>query len=240
MESVVTGRSPGVGFMRAGDPSTVVAGGDRRQRRLFFVVVGLCSASSLVWQSTSAAFFGRTSNDANEFRAGTVAITDADGGRALFTTGGLAPGATGTACIGVTYTGSIAPSAVKIYFSDVRESDAGASYRPWSDDAYSEMDDNLNLEIQMSGSDLDRQPGFNDCNPSGVGSFADLTPAGGTGMRSLIAARTDFSSGLPTQWNSIAPGMWRIFRFSYRLSPLASNSVQEDGLEFTVVWEAQH
>ena len=220
--------------------SARISGAGRRRRRSFlFMVVGLCIAFSLVWQSTDAAFVGKTGNEGNELRAGTVVIADADSGRALFTATGLAPGATDSVCVGVTYTGTIAPSAIRLYFSGVQESDAGGSYSAWADNTYSEADDNLTLDIEINDADLNSRPGFNDCNPPGVGSFVDITAAGGEGMRPLIASRTDFANGLSSRWNTVAPGTWRVFKFTYRFSPLAPDSAQGDGLEFAVVWEAQ-
>jgi hypothetical protein len=66
-------------------------------------------------QSTWAAFVATTENGGNAIASGTVSVTDNDGGPGiLFSLSGLEPGDTSTACIKVTYTGSL-PAALRLY-----------------------------------------------------------------------------------------------------------------------------
>jgi predicted ribosomally synthesized peptide with SipW-like signal peptide len=65
---------------------------------------------------TWSAFSDTTSNDDNTFTGGTVTIDDDDGGGSspMFTLSAMAPGATDSGCIKVTYTGTLA-SSVRLY-----------------------------------------------------------------------------------------------------------------------------
>jgi hypothetical protein len=202
--------------------------------------VGLLAASAVIWQSSHATFSSTTSNDGNTLGAGTVVITDNDAASILFSAPQLAPGASGTACVGVQYSGSLTPTAIRLYTSGATESNAGGAYGAWANDTTSEADDNLNLHIQVNNTDLVADPGFNNCAPAGVGSFTDVSAAApGTNLRTLINTNTDYATGLPSQWGTITTNRWRVFRLTYTLSASAPNSAQGDGVKFNVVWEAQ-
>jgi hypothetical protein len=58
----------------------------------------------------------KVANAGNTFSAGTVVLTDDDAGTAMFSLGGLAPGAGSQRCIRVTYAGSL-PSTVRLHAS---------------------------------------------------------------------------------------------------------------------------
>jgi len=68
----------------------------------------LLAMSGVVVHTSSAAFKATTSNAGNNWAAGTVELSDDDGGAALFAEPNLVPDRTGTKCIVVTYTGSTA------------------------------------------------------------------------------------------------------------------------------------
>jgi hypothetical protein len=63
---------------------------------------------------TRAAFVDTTENRGNTFQSGDVVLSDDDEGSALFNVTGLAPGASVTQCIAVTYTGSLTAD-VRLY-----------------------------------------------------------------------------------------------------------------------------
>ncbi|HEU4349241.1 MAG TPA: TasA family protein [Actinoplanes sp.] len=73
------------------------------------LVFGLV-ASGATW----SAFNAQTSNAANSFNTGTVAITDNDVDSAMFTVSGMRPGTAVSKCIKVTYTGTLT-AGVKFY-----------------------------------------------------------------------------------------------------------------------------
>src|SRR4051794_38794845 len=78
----------------------------RRQNGLIaLIAVGVCGA--MVLSATNAAFTATTTNGANSFGAGTVALSDDDSGNALFNLSGLKPGDSMNQCITVSYTGSL-------------------------------------------------------------------------------------------------------------------------------------
>lgn len=83
----------------------------RKLARLALVlgVLGLIAAGG-----TYAAFSSTTTNPDNRFDAGSVALSDNDGGTALLSLSGAVPGDSNTRCITVTYNGSLA-AAVRLY-----------------------------------------------------------------------------------------------------------------------------
>ena len=200
------------------------------------VIVGFLAGSMMIWQSSRAAFTATTSNTNDTFAAGTVTITDSTG-TALFSPSNLKPSSTGTACIGVEYTGSLTPSAIKLYTSGAQESNNGGAYVAWANDNTSEMDNNLSVEILIGSTDLASDPGGN-CAAE-TGSFTDIAGAApGTTLQTMIANYTSFSNGLASQWGTITANKWRVWKFIYTMSASAPNSAQADGLKVTFVWEA--
>lgn len=79
-------------------------------RLLAVGAIALLISSSLVFRASLAAFTASTTNPGNNWTAGTVAISDDDSGTARFSATTMVPGganASGTACVAVTYTGSV-------------------------------------------------------------------------------------------------------------------------------------
>lgn len=88
--------------------------GDTARRVLRSVlVVGLLA--SIIGAGTFAAFSSTTANTGNQFKSGTVVITDNDAGSAMFDLDGMTPTApVATRCIVATYSGSV-PSSVRLH-----------------------------------------------------------------------------------------------------------------------------
>lgn len=225
-----------------GGPATerVDASPDRRRRaRAVGMMMGLIACGGVVWQSSHAVFTGNTSNGTNTLGAGTVTITDNDSGSAMFNLPTIAPGDTGTVCMGVQYTGSLTPTAIRLYTSGAQEANNGGAYGAWANDATSEMDDNVTMQIEVSGNDLNADPA-NACAPVGVGSFTNVAAvAPGTVLQTLLNTHTTYANGLPSQWGTIVANKWRVFKFTYTLPSSAPTSAQGDGVKFNIVWEAQ-
>ncbi|MCY1140067.1 hypothetical protein OWR29_18840 [Actinoplanes sp. Pm04-4] len=217
----------------------------RRLGRGVAAAAGLVACAGIVWTSSHATFTSTTSNDGNTVSAGTVAISDNDGGSSkLFNTSGIAPGdAAVSSCIAVTYTGSLTPTAIKMYFpitgtNKAQESDAGGSYVDWADSDASEMDKYTTLHVEVNTTDLTlTNPTFNDCTPAS-NSWQDVVAA--TPLQTLIKNNNTYA-GTSLASPAIAQGKWRIFRFTYELPASASpqNGAQGDGVKFGVNWEAQ-
>jgi hypothetical protein len=76
-------------------------------------------AGLMVWQGTNAAFSADTRNIGNSWETGSVSITDDDGGAAMFAVQNLVPGDSGSRCIVVTATPTVA-STVKTYVESLQ------------------------------------------------------------------------------------------------------------------------
>ncbi|MEV6345577.1 TasA family protein [Actinoplanes sp. NPDC051851] len=213
------------------------AGMTARLGRGVATVAGLGVCSALVWSSSHATFTASTVNNGNTLGAGTVAISDNDAATAMFNASNLAPGDTATVCMGVTYTGTLTPTAIKMYFptAQAQESLAGAAYTTWADSTAAEMDDYTTLQVEVNSADLSSDPG-NSCAPASVGTFSDVTAA--ASIRSLISGNNAYATTTLSA-PAIGKDKWRVFRFTYALPSGVTDSVQGDGIKFGVTWEAQ-
>ena len=97
------------------------------------IPMAVLASGGMVWQSSYSAFSATTASPTNNWSAGTVALSDDDSNTAMFTATNLKPGATGTKCIAVTSTGSLA-STVKLY---------GTAY-----DTTNALAANINLKVE--------------------------------------------------------------------------------------------
>lgn len=181
--------------------------------QLAAAVAGLAMVSGLVFQTSSAAFSGTTTNTGNSFTAGTVSLTDDDSSTAMFSLSNLKPGDSSTKCIQLTYTGSLA-SSIKLY---------GAIGGGTSLGQY------LTVTI-TSGT-----PGtFADCS-----TFSGTQLYTGT-LANFASTYTNWSSGLSdANWTPSTSGQTRAYKFVVTLQD--NNSAQ--GLTATstsFTWEAQN
>jgi len=167
---------------------------DRRTRRrtkpgiALLVPLALIASSAVVYQASNAAFTATTDNAGNSWQAGTVALSDNDSGAALFNVSNLAGGSTGSRCIQVSYTGSLA-SDVRLYATNV--TGTLGQYLDWSVDL-------------GQGSN----PDCSDFNPS-VGNIYTGT------LGAFATARTDWATGVPG-WTP-GGTQDRSYRFTYTL-----------------------
>jgi len=170
-----------------------------------------------MWQASNAAFTATTTNGAQSFSTGSVAISDNDGGSGvLFTVSGLKPGSTGTACITVSYTGSLA-AGVRLYGTSPSTTNSLSSY--------------VLLQIdETTGSGTITYP-------SCTGFGASTTLFNST-LASFGSAKTSYATGL-SSWN---PGgsATRDYRFTYTLDSAAPNTTMSSSAAITFVWEAQN
>ena len=93
----------------------------RRPSRRFATIASLVAVPAaiaisglVVSQASYSAYSATTVNPTSNWATGTVALADDDSNTAAFTATNLKPGSTGTKCIAVTSTGTLA-SAVKLY-----------------------------------------------------------------------------------------------------------------------------
>ncbi|MFB3737834.1 MAG: TasA family protein [Candidatus Velamenicoccus archaeovorus] len=142
---------------------------EKRGRKLLLTLLVVGVVGSLAGIGTFSAFSSTTSNDGNTFAAGTVYIHDNDLGAAMYNVTDAKPGDTTTACITVTYDGTL-PAVVRLYSSAI-----AAPLAQYVD---------LTVE-EGTGS-----PAFGDCT--------GFTPSGTVFSGTLDAMPNDFASGIAT------------------------------------------
>ncbi len=183
-------------------------------------VLGVLVASTMVWKASTAAFTASTSNGVNTFSTGTVALTDSDSSIAMFTAPPfIAPGDSGSACIRVTYNGSLA-SDVHVYTSGLSDL-AG-----------------LGAQITMTIEEGATSP----ANATGTFSCTNFTPSGaaiGSGtLAALGGTNTTFLTGFGT-WAPTGSAQTKDYRFSWTFASAAPDSVQNASVSIGFVWEAR-
>jgi hypothetical protein len=178
------------------------------------LAIGFVASAAVVWQSSHAAFTAQAANSGNTWSAGTVTLTDNDSSGALFTVSGMKPGDAGSACITVTYGGSL-DGTVKLYVAPADLTGSLGQY--------------LNLTIDQGTS-------------STFGSSCTGFTLGGnvyTGtLAGFAAASTNFSSGAGA-WsvtgNSAAA---KGYKFTWTLQDDNNAQAKSAGAKFT--WEARN
>lgn len=193
----------------------------RRALRAVAPVAGLLAAGLLVWQGSYAAFSATTDNNGNAWTSGNVVLkNDGVGGTyavstpAAFSETGLKPGSTGSKCIVVESSGSLA-SSVKLYAASV-SNNALAS--------------NMTLTV-----DLDTTGAKTNCAGFTVGS----TPY--SGSLAGLSANSSFATGLGT-WNPVAapPNRYATYRFTWTVNAGAPSAAMGLTANANFVWEAQN
>jgi hypothetical protein len=203
----------------------------RRAVRLGLVltpVLAVALGTSVIWQTSYAAFTATTTNGVNNWNSGGVTLVDDDGsnggtGVAMFNVTGMKPGDTGSKCITVTGGGSL-PGDVKLY---------GTGYtttKPGTVDALAASID-LTITKGTGGS---------------FGSCTGFTPSGATGdvhngTLAAFSSRNSYATAGTTLWTTTAnTDTSRTFRFNYTLNALAPTGSQNGSASITFVWESQN
>lgn len=192
-----------------------------RTRRLISwaaVPAALLLSGGLVATASYSAFSATTSNPTNNWTSGSVTLTDDDNDTAMFNATNLKPGSTGTKCIAVTSTGSLA-SAVKLYATTPATTKSLSTY--------------LNLTVtQGTGGGFASCTGF---TPLATGSsvYAGTLAAFGT-------SATSYATGLGTWAPTGTASETRVYQFTYTLDAAAPNSSQGGTASVGFTWEAQN
>lgn len=182
------------------------------------VPVALLLSGATVATASYSAFSATTSNPTNNWTAGTVALSDDDSNTAMFTAAGLKPGSTGTKCIAVTSSGSLA-SAVKLYGTNPATTNALSS--------------SINLAVvQGTGGSFGSCTGF---TPLATGSSV----FSGT-LAALGSTASSYATGLGTWAPTGTASETRVFQFTYTVDPAAPNSTQGGTASIGFTWEAQN
>jgi hypothetical protein len=194
---------------------------NRSQRVLLTVlIIGLIGA--IAGFGTFSAFSGTTSNDGNSFSAGTVVLTDNDSNSAMYNVSNAKPGDSATACITVTYTGSLAAN-VKLYTTS----------------AISSLGSHLNLVITQGTGTVSFGSSCAGFTPDGSGAQI----YSGT-LATFASTYGGWGSGLPLT-NAGGSATWsqndvRVYKFQITLpgSDTTGQGLNTGAHSFT--WEAQN
>ena len=177
------------------------------------VLAGIIGSGFVVEQSTNAAFTATTTNGSNSWASGSVSVTDDDSAVAMFNASPLAPGASASHCIQVTYGGSL-PSAIRLYASGLTGT----------------LGPDLTLVVQQS-------TGGSFANCTGFNTGAATTLYSGT-IAALAAASSSYATGVAC-WTASGSGDSRVLKFTWTLNPAVANSQQGASASVGFVWEAQ-
>lgn len=182
------------------------------------VPAALVASGVLVSTASYSAFSATTTNPTSNWTAGTVALSDDDGGAALFTATNLRPGSTGQNCIAVTSTGSL-PSTVKLYAS-------GAVAQT------KDLATNLQLTVEQG-------------TGGGSGTCSGFTPAATvsgvySGSLAGVGSATSYATGLGRWATTGAASETQTYRFTWTLPTTTPNSVQGGTASVGFTWEAQN
>jgi hypothetical protein len=186
-------------------------------RRFFVTVPLLAVASFAVVYAVYPAFSGSVSVRGNTFSAGTVAVGDNDSGSALWTVTNAKPGDIASACIKVTYTGTL-PATVRLYVS--ASSGALGQYLSFTAETVS----------------FASPPAF----PSCTGYTLRSTLSTGGTLASFVTARTGYTDGIEafppsqTRWNQNDAVYYR-FTATLQSNPAAQGQSETA----TFAWEAR-
>jgi hypothetical protein len=183
----------------------------RRGRRVQALVSGLLGvllSGALIWGTSEAAFRGTTAAAGN-WAAGTVVLGDDDGGAALFNVSGIRPGDTGTKCILVTYSGSVAPTGVRLYVQSLT-----GTLGPY-----------LTVTLEQ---------GTGGTSASCAGFAAEVSTSGT--LAALAGARTNYGNGFGT-WTPTGATPTKAYRISWSIA--ADNNAANRTAGATLRWEAQ-
>lgn len=182
------------------------------------IPAALLASGLIISQASYSAFSSVAANPASNWTAGSVAVSDDDGASALFTATGLKPGSTGTKCIAVTSTGTLA-SAVRFYGTNSSTTNALNSY--------------ITLAVtQGSGGTFGSCTGF---TPLATGSSV----YSGT-LASFGATASNYASGLGTWTPTGTASETRVYRIVYTVDSATPNTAQGGTAAISFTWEAQN
>jgi hypothetical protein len=192
-----------------------------RTRRIFTLStapVAVLLAGAMVWQGSNAAFSADTRNTGNSWETGSVAITDDDGGAAMFQIQNVVPMQPGNKCIAVTTTPSVA-STVKFYVANL----AADGLQPYI---------KVTVAQGTGGS-------FNSCTDF----TADQTE-GSQSLATIMADHASWDNGI-LPWTAPAGSTVKTYKISWvfdttGLTPTQVDDLQGHAASINFEWELQN
>jgi hypothetical protein len=186
---------------------------------------GLVASGALVWHASYSAFSATTANPTSNWAAGSVALTDDDGGSALFSVSNLKPGSTGTKCIVVTSNATLA-STTKLYTT-------ASSFAQTKT-----LADNLSLTVTQGSSTSTGGT----CTGFSADSGAANTWTGT--MASFASSFSTFANGFGTWAPAAGSGVTKTYQISYTLNnagtQTATDAMQGGTAQIGFTWEEQN
>jgi hypothetical protein len=180
---------------------------------LLLILGGLFTSLTLVWGASGATFTSSTSSSGNSWSAGTVTIGDDDTGTAMFALTNLIPGSTGSRCIVVSYSGSVAAD-IKLYTTAASSTGTLGSY--------------LDVTVEQ---------GTGGSFAGGCGAFVSASTIF-TGTLTVFAATvTNFSTGIGT-FTPAGSGQTSVYKVTYTLQDNNAAQGLSGGIGFS--WEARN
>ncbi|MBB1198612.1 MULTISPECIES: hypothetical protein [Curtobacterium] len=186
---------------------------------LAVIPAALVAGGIAVSTASYSAFSATSSDDANNWSMGSVALSNDASNGALFSAANLKPGSTGTNCIAVTSSGSL-PSAVKLYATNVQQTKALASY--------------VTLQVKQGSGG-----GYGTCNGFTAASGADGTLYNDS-LATFASTRTNYANGLGTWKPAGDKAEAKTFQITYTVSPDAPASLMGATASLGFTWEAQN
>lgn len=182
---------------------------NRSTANLVAALLALALTAGLVIRTSSAVFTAQTDNTDNSLQAGTIVLTDDDGGATALTMSNIAPGEYSENCIVVEYDGSLDPERVSVFST--------SAFVP----SVAGMEDQVNITIEQGAATSTGS--FGDCS----GFSPDVTLVEAEPLSSWHARATDYDSGDGT-WN---PGLdpnpqTRMYRITLQLDLATDNTFQ--------------
>ena len=185
---------------------------------LLAVPAAVAVSGLVVSHASYSAYSATTVNPTSNWTSGTVALSDDDNNTAAFTAKNLKPGSTGTKCIAVTSTGSLA-STVKLYATNPTTTKDLASY--------------LDLSVtQGSGGS------FGDCT-----GYTPLTTGGTVYTGTLDGfgkTATSFATGVGAWTPTGTANETRTYQITYTVRSTAPDTTQGGTAALGLTWEAQN
>jgi hypothetical protein len=194
------------------------------------IVVGLVVSGAMTFAASYAAFTSTASNPTSNWSAGTVVLTDDDGGAAMFTTGSpgtnqvsgaaLKPGQSVVNCVRVTYSGNLA-STVKLYATSVSETNGMNGY--------------LHIKVEEGTAGAFGCAGF-----AGASTLWDSSTHPGAASDLLNVFPATYAAGVASGLASWTTSSFRVYKFTMTLDSATPDSVQAGTAAAMFNWQAQN
>jgi hypothetical protein len=186
------------------------------------VPAAIVISGALVWNGSTAAFSGTTSNGPESWEAGEVALSN-NHGSALFSASEIIPGYSDTKCITVTSDATV-PTELKMYTSAV--SATGPAGAPL-------LSSHLNVEVVEGSGGKNTEAGCVDFIPA----TGQAVSPSFVGTLASFANKSSFANGVGDY--TLPAGGSRQYQVSVTLPEDAPNTLQGTVAGATFMWEAQ-